>query len=658
MDQDLLLATVEATQATDSGTVDAAAVTPNGSTDPLSTDTTPKTHPERPNTVAAGQVSDDSQHHPAKTQSKNGPSAMNAFDKQQWARELAEHLHLLQQEVDSKFTLLSQDIHDSYTRLSTAVRAAEKQVIIALSSPGAPMSHLPNDAHHSLPDAEAAMLLRAAAAATGGMGNVVSGALAQVGNNNPRDLSPLHGEDEEAVLAQRFPHQQESGEGSISATPAKKIFSPPSLDGRNSAQSQISGEQRKPSPLHQQFRPQMNFDQEHPSKFNPKNHQLSAPQPYDMMSATSTGALDYDALIADVEAEIYAAQQQIPVAGQQRNDAQEKNPTRSINSFAQLQPQDLLDQLDRENGAETTHGTSSGSNGVTNVHSNFDHGYPPHSHIPASQNPMNTSPVLSQHHVAPTSHSLPPPIDSDLLLTQLGVGMNGGGGGYGGSTPGGQLHPLDGYGVDSMGNSPSAFHGSHHMSYGGEPLMSGTPSGAAGKPQVMQPVIDKSLPLAPVDPPANPMATPSHVLVEFKRGRVLQFDSSQYVVRGEYVVVIGDRGEDVGLVVYSWPRGTQPVPPEHVKWSGVGVGKVTRIATVLEISQLQGVQAELENRAQDVAQQKVLEHQLPMQIVDAEYQFDRKKLTFYYQSQHRLDFRNLVRDLYKTFRARIWMELA
>lgn len=150
---------------------------------------------------------------------------------------------------------------------------------------------------------------------------------------------------------------------------------------------------------------------------------------------------------------------------------------------------------------------------------------------------------------------------------------------------------------------------------------------------------------------------PCQVLVEFKRKRVLQFESPYYVAPGEYVVVGGDRGEDIGLVTHSWPNGQKGETPGAGRWSGgVGMGKVVRVANVLEVSQLQGVQTELESRAVDVAQEKVREHQLPMKIVDAEYQFDRKKLTFYYQSQHRLDFRNLVRDLYKTFRARIWME--
>lgn len=154
------------------------------------------------------------------------------------------------------------------------------------------------------------------------------------------------------------------------------------------------------------------------------------------------------------------------------------------------------------------------------------------------------------------------------------------------------------------------------------------------------------------------------VLVEFKRRRVLQFESPKFVNPGEYVVVGGDRGEDVGLVIYTWgetkSRGVNGIGLAGASLSksiGVGTGKVLRTATPLEISQLHGMQPELERRAVEVCQQRVLEHGLPMVIVDAEYQYDKKKLTFFYESQQRLDFRELVRDLFKTFRARIWMEL-
>ncbi|KAK7200540.1 PSP1 C-terminal conserved region containing protein [Novymonas esmeraldas] len=171
------------------------------------------------------------------------------------------------------------------------------------------------------------------------------------------------------------------------------------------------------------------------------------------------------------------------------------------------------------------------------------------------------------------------------------------------------------------------------------------------------------------------------VLVEFKRKRVLQFESREYVAPGSYVVVGGDRGEDLGLVLYVWCEvasdaagtgavertasgarrrkvvGVQLKDSNLPRSMGVGNGTVLRLASDLDVQKLLGIQAELERRAIDVCAQLVLDHSLPMVIVDAEYQFDTKKLTFFYEAQQRMDFRELVRHLYKTFRARIWMEL-
>lgn len=47
---------------------------------------------------------------------------------------------------------------------------------------------------------------------------------------------------------------------------------------------------------------------------------------------------------------------------------------------------------------------------------------------------------------------------------------------------------------------------------------------------------------------------------------------------------------------------------------------------------------------------------LPIVVIDAEYQFDRHKLTLYYDCASRIDFRELVRHLYSTYKARIWMK--
>jgi cell fate regulator YaaT (PSP1 superfamily) len=44
---------------------------------------------------------------------------------------------------------------------------------------------------------------------------------------------------------------------------------------------------------------------------------------------------------------------------------------------------------------------------------------------------------------------------------------------------------------------------------------------------------------------------------------------------------------------------------------------------------------------------------LPMKLVDVEWQFDHKKVTFYFTAEHRVDFRELVRDLARRFRTRV-----
>ena len=48
---------------------------------------------------------------------------------------------------------------------------------------------------------------------------------------------------------------------------------------------------------------------------------------------------------------------------------------------------------------------------------------------------------------------------------------------------------------------------------------------------------------------------------------------------------------------------------------------------------------------------------LPIMAYDAEFQFDRNKLTIYYECNVRIDFRDFVRHLYSTYKARIWMKI-
>ncbi len=65
---------------------------------------------------------------------------------------------------------------------------------------------------------------------------------------------------------------------------------------------------------------------------------------------------------------------------------------------------------------------------------------------------------------------------------------------------------------------------------------------------------------------------------------------------------------------------------------------------------------ELRKHEEDVrrtVRDRVRQHTLPMKVSDAEWQWDRRKLTIYFTAEQRVDFRALVRDLASLFRTRI-----
>ena len=60
-----------------------------------------------------------------------------------------------------------------------------------------------------------------------------------------------------------------------------------------------------------------------------------------------------------------------------------------------------------------------------------------------------------------------------------------------------------------------------------------------------------------------------------------------------------------------------------------------------------------EKSAKEFFMQSIAKHKLEMKLVDIHYQFDRKKLYFYYTADGRVDFRQLVKELATEFKTRI-----
>ncbi|KAF4449453.1 hypothetical protein F53441_7315 [Fusarium austroafricanum] len=81
---------------------------------------------------------------------------------------------------------------------------------------------------------------------------------------------------------------------------------------------------------------------------------------------------------------------------------------------------------------------------------------------------------------------------------------------------------------------------------------------------------------------------------------------------------------------------------------------IKRLAQNHEVQSLRDKEGQ-EAKAKRVCMQKVKEHGLNMEILDAEFQMDWKKLTFYYFADSYINFNSLVTDLFKIYKTRIWM---
>lgn len=119
------------------------------------------------------------------------------------------------------------------------------------------------------------------------------------------------------------------------------------------------------------------------------------------------------------------------------------------------------------------------------------------------------------------------------------------------------------------------------------------------------------------------------------------------------VVVEADRGEDVGRVhAVGELAAKRNAGAPHGYGRALPARRARRLATSEDVSRLDELRAQ-DEEARRRAMERVKANALTMKVTDAEWQWDRKKLTFYFTAEKRVDFRNLVRELASTFRTRI-----
>ncbi len=114
---------------------------------------------------------------------------------------------------------------------------------------------------------------------------------------------------------------------------------------------------------------------------------------------------------------------------------------------------------------------------------------------------------------------------------------------------------------------------------------------------------------------------------------------------GESAIVETIRGVEYGDVVLTNRLIDKSEIPSEVK-------PIIRKATADDINQHEKNLAEI-TQAITLCEESIKAHNLDMKIIEAEYTFDRSKVLFYFISENRVDFRELVKDLASIFRMRI-----
>jgi cell fate regulator YaaT (PSP1 superfamily) len=139
----------------------------------------------------------------------------------------------------------------------------------------------------------------------------------------------------------------------------------------------------------------------------------------------------------------------------------------------------------------------------------------------------------------------------------------------------------------------------------------------------------------------------SVVGVRFRRaGKIYYFDPGEAQPKpGDTVIVETIRGIEAADVVV----GSRLVPETSISQP---LRPVLRRASAQDLEHL-AENREKEKEALRTCGAKVAEHKLEMRLVGADYTFDRGKLIFYFTSEGRVDFRQLVRDLSASFKTRI-----
>jgi cell fate regulator YaaT (PSP1 superfamily) len=144
-----------------------------------------------------------------------------------------------------------------------------------------------------------------------------------------------------------------------------------------------------------------------------------------------------------------------------------------------------------------------------------------------------------------------------------------------------------------------------------------------------------------------PVADPRWLHVLFKGRRIEAYANPDGLICpvGSMVVVEAERGIDLGQVTCDPSRVGRRLREGEPR-------RVLRKATAEELEAWRALR-EADVSALAKVGERIRRFGVPMHPIDAEFQFDRNRVTFYFTAEHRVDFRDLVRDLAAIYHTRI-----
>lgn len=149
-----------------------------------------------------------------------------------------------------------------------------------------------------------------------------------------------------------------------------------------------------------------------------------------------------------------------------------------------------------------------------------------------------------------------------------------------------------------------------------------------------------------------------YLVIEFENRRldIAYLEKGMAIKKNAYVILEADRGEDCGKVINitTKEKYVRLLNKHYDIVSELQPKHIFRLATDNDM-ELMMRKRKLQRQAMEYCATRVVFYNIDMELIDCEYQWDLNKITFYYISYARVDFRELVKELYSLYKTRIWM---